>query len=363
MSGPGEADGVIVAPNVRAFGELADTLRDYLAGRMPHARNIALANFAYPRGAGQSHETILFDAEWREGDETRAQGMVVRIKPSSHTVFLDDMFTEQYELMRVMHERGAVAVAKPLWIEQDPDLLGAPFFIMEKRSGQVAVSIPPYSAQGWLFDASSAMQRRIWTNAVEQLAAIQRVPVSAAPFLAPAAGMTGFEQEINRWRRYLEWIGERHDLPFHRAALAQLMERLPGNRAEGIVWGDARLGNMMIGAAGEVVAVMDWEQPSLGGALHDLGWWLVNDWSMTTGKGLPRLPGSSSRDDMVAHWEDVSAKSAADVEWYEDFACFKMACLSTRMVELKGVSPGNGYGNNAMSRQLAQRLGMAEPAD
>lgn len=359
----GADDGVIVAPHVRQFDTLADALRGFLGERMPEGRDIRLSNFAYPRGAGQSHETILFDVEWREGGAVHTQGMVVRIKPSDHTVFLDDMFVEQYELMRVMHERGAVAVARPLWIEHDPALLGAPFFVMEKCEGQVAVSIPPYSAQGWLFDAAPAMQRRIWTNAVEQLAAIQRVPVSAAAFLAPSKGSTGFEQEIDRWSRYLDWIGGRHDLPFHRAAWRRLLDRLPANRAEGIVWGDARLGNMMIGAAGEVVAVMDWEQPSLGGALHDLGWWLVNDWSMTLGKGLPRLPGSASREDMIAQWESVSGKSAADIGWYEDFACFKMACLATRMVELKGVSPGNGYLSNAMSRQLAQRLGMPEPAE
>ena len=56
---------VIVAPETRDLEVLAAKLRDWLGGRMPGARDIAITNLAYPRGAGQSHETILFDAAWR----------------------------------------------------------------------------------------------------------------------------------------------------------------------------------------------------------------------------------------------------------------------------------------------------------
>jgi len=118
--------GVFVAPAMRDLSVLAAQLVDWLGRRMPGARNIRVDNLDYPRGAGQSHETILFDAAWDEGGAARSRGMVVRIKPTSFTVFLDDMFVEQYQLMRAMHDSGKVRVAEVLWFEEDPTLLGAP---------------------------------------------------------------------------------------------------------------------------------------------------------------------------------------------------------------------------------------------
>lgn len=145
----GTATPSIVAPNVRDLAQLGAQLTAWLGARMPEAHSIRVDNLSYPLGAGMSHETILFDAAWQEGSIPRSQGMVVRIKPTQNTVYCDDMFDQQYRLIQLMHEHGAVRVVRPLWFEADPALLGAPFFVMEKVAGQVAVSYPPYSRQGW----------------------------------------------------------------------------------------------------------------------------------------------------------------------------------------------------------------------
>ena len=72
---------LIVAPETRDLDDLAITLAGWLARQMPGAQDVRIDNLDYPRGAGMSHETILFDAHWREGGEDRAAGLVVRIKP------------------------------------------------------------------------------------------------------------------------------------------------------------------------------------------------------------------------------------------------------------------------------------------
>ena len=58
----------VVAPETRDLEVLAATLVDWLGRQMPAARAIRLEDLRYPLGAGMSHETILFDARWREGD-------------------------------------------------------------------------------------------------------------------------------------------------------------------------------------------------------------------------------------------------------------------------------------------------------
>jgi aminoglycoside phosphotransferase (APT) family kinase protein len=330
-----EPSPAIVAPEVRDLAELAEKLARWLAMRLPDARQVSVSNLSYPLGAGMSHETILFDALWSDPISDRRHGMVVRIKPTRRTVYLDDLFDAQYRVMQLMHEHGKVRVARPLFLEQDASILGAPFFVMEKVSGQVAVSYPPYSKHGWVVDATPAERRCMWEDAVTQLALIQCVPTSAAAFLDLPGGPDRFSQEVNRWQRFVEWVDPQGERRLLRDTFDRLLAIGPGNRPEGIVWGDSRLGNMMIGPDFKVAAVMDWEQPSLGGALHDLGWWLQIDHAQTIGQGIVPLKGMGTREETIALWHEVCGKSAVDIDWYEAFACFKMECLGIRMAAIR----------------------------
>jgi aminoglycoside phosphotransferase (APT) family kinase protein len=329
--------GIFVAPAKRDLDVLAGQLAEWLGQRMPQAKNIRVEDLDYPRGAGQSHETILFDAAWDEDGQPRKRGMVVRIKPTRFTVFLDDMFVEQYRLMRVMHESGKVKVAEVLWFEEDPSILGAPFFVMEKLDGRVAVSIPSYMEEGWVVESTPEQRRRMWENGVRELAAIQSVPVSAVDFLNhhPQAG-DGFAQELDRWRRFLEFISARRPLPYLQKVWDRIVETAPDNRPPGIVWGDARIGNMMVGPDYEILAVMDWEQPSLGGALQDLGWWLYNDRMKVKSRGGETLAGLGGRDETIELWRSLTGVPTDGLDWYEGFAGFKMMSLSVNMTDMRG---------------------------
>lgn len=334
---------VIVAPETRDLGDLARGLTGWLAERLPEAADLRLSNLAYPRGAGQSHETILFDAAWREHGEDRTLAAVVRIKPGRFTVFPDNLFDEQYQVMQAMHASGLVRVAEPLWLENDPAVLGKPFFVMRKVAGRVPVSIPPYAREGWVKEATTAQRRTLWESGVRQLAAIQRVPLASLRFLeGPAHARDGLAQEWDKYLRFVRWLEEEgasaEFLRVLEAALARLDARRPANQPEGVVWGDARLGNMMFGDDFKVKAVMDWEQPSLGGALHDLAWFaeICETMHGPNSRVGAWLDGMGSRAETVALWEEVSGKSAADLEWYEDFARLKMSCTSVRLGLLRG---------------------------
>ena len=330
---------IIVAPEIRDLGVLSGELGAWLAQQMPAASNIRVDNLDYPRGAGMSHETILFDMHWSEGGEQHSQGLVVRIKPESFTVFPDDLFDEQYQLMKVLHEGNYVRVAKVLWIEQDASILGKPFFVMEKKTGRVPVSMPPYASSGWVSEATPEQHRKIWEQGVRQLAAIQLVPLDKLGFLqGPAHARAGLAQEWDKYVRFVDWVKDDPAAPVLRDALARLKSLWPKNQPEGLVWGDARIGNMMFDENFEVIVVMDWEQPSLGGALHDLAWFLVLSETMHGKSAISGtyLPGMGTREETIALWEEITGKNAADIAWYEEFTHLKMACTGVRMGQMRG---------------------------
>jgi aminoglycoside phosphotransferase (APT) family kinase protein len=345
---------IVVAPETRDLTQLSKNLIQWLSERQPQAAGLSVTNLTYPRGAGQSHETILFDAQWTEHGEPRTQGYVVRIQPTRFTVYVDDLFEEQFQVMQVVQAGGYVPVAKTFWLERDPALLGAKFFVMEKLVGQVPVSVPPYPQSGWVADASPQQRRHMWASGVHQLAGIQNVPLEQLGFLqGPENARDGNAQELDKYQRFIEWVKQDRAWPVLDDGLARLKTLSPRNPPPGLVWGDARFGNIMFNHNFDAIAVMDWEQPSLGGALHDLGWWLVNSEAMHGANDTrPHLEGMGTRSETIALWEKVTGKSAQEIEWFEDFARLKMSCLSVRMSALRGAPPPD-------ERWLARRLKVA----
>ena len=71
-------------------------------------------------------------------------------------MFPDNLFDEQFQVMKAMHDSGHVRVARPLWFEEDDSVVGAPFFVMEKVQGRVPVSVPPYAQTGMRIDVTAA---------------------------------------------------------------------------------------------------------------------------------------------------------------------------------------------------------------
>ena len=125
--------------------------------------------------------------------------------------------------------------------------------------------------------------------------------------------------------------------PALQEGLRRLRASWPKNQPAGVVWGDARIGNMMFDENFEVVAVMDWEQPSLGGALHDLAWWVTIGETMHGATAdRAHLEGAGTRDETIALWREITGISTDDIEWYEGFTRLKIACLGTRMAALRG---------------------------
>jgi aminoglycoside phosphotransferase (APT) family kinase protein len=229
-------------------------------------------------------------------------------------------------------------VAEIYWVEDDPAVVGAPFFVMERKYGRVPVVTPLYSEEGWVADATPVQRRKLWENGVRQLAAIQSVPLDSVRFLrGPPGAEQGLAQEWDKYVRHVRWVQETRAWPALDACLAKLEASWPANQPPGLVWGDARLGNIMFDQDFEVVAVMDWEQPSLGGALHDLAWWLyMSDMFHGERPGHAHLEGMGTRAETIALWQELTHISAADIAWYEEFARLKLTCASIRMADLRG---------------------------
>lgn len=315
-------------------------LEEWLADRMPDADGVTVAELTVPGGTGFSNETLLFDVSWREDGEEQARSLVGRLQTSEPTVFPDLDVTRQARVMQAIAEHSDVPVPEVLWVEDDPSVLGTPFFVMEKVEGVIPTDVPSYNEVGFIAEMPAADRRRLWESAVEKMARVHRVDWQAAGlgFLdEPEHGAPGVDQHLAYLRRYRDWAVGGRPFPIAERAWDWIERHRPGGSgpgagvgAVGLCWGDARLSNMIFSGT-ECVAVLDWEMVLLGPPERDLGWWLYFDRFSADGYGVPRLDGLPGRDESIAHYESLLGRPVGDVEFWEVVAGFYFVVIMVRV--------------------------------
>ncbi len=336
----------------------AVALGRWLTGRLGSSA-VTATNFTYPQGAGTSNETILFAAHWSGGEAE----LVVRVAPApNYQMYLEPEFRLQYDLLDLLHRSGSVRVPQVLWFEDDPAVLGRPFFVMRRMRGRVPVSMPVYNETGWLVDASPAQRRIVWESAMGQLAAIHLVPADEVGFAdRPERGRTGAEQQLTYWTRFASWATEGAVPDTVLTILDWLTSNVPTDEPPGLSWGDARMGNMMFGPDYRVLGVMDWEQASLAGGLADLGWWLFFDEIHSVEAGLRRLDGLGTRQETIELWQELTGRRVKNLLWHEVFAGCKTTLFSLRSLHILNVPAEAVQQTNPFLSKAYRLLGLPVP--
>jgi aminoglycoside phosphotransferase (APT) family kinase protein len=272
---------------------------------------------AEPLGEGHSNVTFLLRCGGRE--------LVLRrpprgpLPPSAHDVL------REARLLRAL-EPTAARVPRVLAVGDDPALIGAPFYVMERVAGHVVTTtIPPGLA-------TPAQRRLIGEQLVDALVEVHDVDWRACGLEGFSTRPDGYlERQLRRFGGLWEHNRTREIAAVERVA-AWLAEHVPASPAPTIVHGDYRLGNVMLapGAPARVAAVFDWEMATIGDPLADVGYltamWVQHDdppLGMFELSGVTRAAGFPTRAELVARYEARSGRAMGDIRWYRTLALWK----------------------------------------
>ena len=346
------------APPRRDPVEARARLEAWFAKAMPAATELVIGEPTGPAATGYSHETLLVDARWRDDGVEHAASYVVRIQPTTHTVFLEPDFAAEYRVMNLL-AGTEVAVPRVLGFEADPSHLGAPFLVMEHVAGQIPEDNPPYTFEGWLCDASPHEQRSIWLSGVEAMASVHLADPAPFVFVRRAhLGAPGLDEQIAYWRAMLDWVGGPVPAPVA-AGFAFIDARRPPQAPLALCWGDARIANQIFRDA-RCVAVLDWEMAALADPEMDLAWFCYFDRLFSEGLGMPPLRGIPPRADTIAWWEELTGRRALHQGYYEIFAALRFAVIMMRLGQLMvlfGRIPADSdFGTNNFAIDFLARL-------
>ncbi|RZB14438.1 phosphotransferase family protein [Streptomyces sp. F001] len=269
------------------------------------------------------------------------------LTPTAH-----DMDRE-YRVVAALGGTG-VPVARAVLSCTDPEVIGAPFCVVDfvagavLRDGDEVAALPPADA------------RRAADALVDALVALHSVD-------ATAVGLGGFgrpdgylERQVRRWRGQWDRVATRA-LPDLDALHGRLARALPTSGAPAIVHGDYRLDNTILapGDFGRIAAIVDWEMATLGDPLADVGmllmYWAPACEPVLGARHVPTAnPGFPSGHELAERYAERSGRNIDALGFYQALGCFKLAVIAEGIHAryLAGQTVGSGF----------DRVGSAVPA-
>ena len=244
------------------------------------------------------------------------------VAPKSH-----DMARE-FRALKALHPLF-VPAPKVLHLCEDTSIIGAVFFLMERRYGVVVRMEWPQE-----FPDDAPTRRKVSEALVDALADLHAVDVSR-PEIAALGKPEGFvHRQVTGW--YERWQrAKTRDMPAMDELARKLVDRIPPSSDVGVLHNDWKLDNTMYDAAdpGRIVAVFDWDMTTLGDPLVDLGT-LLGYWG-EPGDDVPRGTGSIvtmaegflTREEVCQRYAKRSGRDLSSIAFYETFALFKTAVV------------------------------------
>jgi aminoglycoside phosphotransferase (APT) family kinase protein len=233
---------------------------------------------------------------------------------------------------RVMEalKNSVVPVPRMVAMCEDPDIIGAPFYVMENVDGVVLRSRPQVA------ELSPATRAELSVSLVDTLADLHEVDIASVGLTGLGKPQGYLERQLSRWHRQYASVSERHESAVD-AIARTLAATLPSSPAAAIVHGDFRIDNVIVppAAQGRIAAVLDWEMATLGDPLADLAT-LVMYWD-EVGKpfnpitgGLTAFDGFLTVPEVVQRYatrRGLPEETIASLGWYLTFSKFKLAVI------------------------------------
>lgn len=318
--------------------ETAATLEKWLAQRLD-ASSVTVTDLSIPK-AGFSNETIIGHASWTgsasavDGDQTIE--FVLRIEPTAHQLFLESDALRQAAVMSALAGHVPVPV---VWLtESDRSVLGAPFFLMRRVHGRIPGDVPCWHQKGWTVDLDPTDRTRLHDGALTELVRLHNVDTTAPEFdfLETAGEGTALQRYVQHLATWADWCRPviRYDAEMIDAALAYVASEMPADDRRGIMWGDARVGNMIFADDLTPAALLDWEGATFGPPELDVTWWVMFDEFLCETQGLTRLEGVPDRQGTFDRYGELAGSRLRDIVYYEVLAGLQLALINSRLADL-----------------------------
>ncbi len=245
------------------------------------------------------------------------------VPPKAH-----DMGRESRILMK-LHDAFPLA-PKPYFFTGDESIIGAPFYVMERREG---VTIDAQFPED--IELNEELHRGISRMVADTLVELHAVDWREAG-LGEIGRPEGFlERQVGGWIKRYE-AAKTDEVEEAGPLTDWLAKDVPESPEPTIIHNDYKLNNLVLNPDDltEVRAVLDWEMATIGDPLFDLAvslsYWVEDGDSRELREVLPTVteaPGFMTRKEFVDYYAEKSGRDLSQMHWYMVFGYFKLAVI------------------------------------
>jgi aminoglycoside phosphotransferase (APT) family kinase protein len=299
------------------------------------------------------HSNLTYLIRYGSNEFVLRRPPVGPVAPTAH-----DM-PREYKLLKAVHPLFPLA-PKPILLCENADVIGVPFYLMERRRGVIVRSSVPPS-----IGVNSSVRRGVSEAVVETLVKLHAVEIqdSGIVQLGKPIGFVG--RQVDGWAKRWE-RSKTGDLSQMEEVIQWLRVRVPVDDGEAatIVHNDFKLDNVMLDEQEptRVVAVLDWEMATVGDPLIDVGlflayWTMKGTESNNSLRAITHGPGWLTREEIIDLYEKATGRNLSHIVFYETFARFKVAVVIQQIYfrYVRGQTRDERFANlDIMVKQLAQ---------
>ncbi|WP_404452942.1 phosphotransferase family protein [Virgibacillus necropolis] len=273
-------------------------------------------------GAGHSNLTYLLRiGTWEAVLRRPPLGPVA---PKAH-----DMERE-YKILSSLNRIYPTA-PRPFIFSDNKNIVGSPFFIMERRKGIVLDTDFP---SGITYDRN--IGRKVSEIMVDRLVELHDIDCTKTQ-LAKIAKPDGFmERQVTGWIKRYEH-SKTDEIPGVNQLMRWLESSIPVSLDPTIIHYDYKLNNAMFSDDfSEMTGLFDWEMTTVGDPLADLGaalsYWIESGDPELLKQGLGKPPvtvreGFFTREEFLEDYAKKSGRDVSTIHFYLTFAYFKLAVI------------------------------------
>lgn len=222
-------------------------------------------------------------------------------------------------------------IPKPILFCENPDILGAPFYLMERVRGIILRNKVPKG-----YDLNNAHFADLSRGAVDNLVALHQLELEQSGLITLGKPQGYLTRQVDGWiRRYFK--AETDEISMMNQSAEWLQANKPESTRVAFIHNDYKYDNLVLDPkTRSIKAVLDWEMATVGDPLMDLGtmlayWVEANDHEALKAYNLTWLSGNLSRQEVVEYYEKSTGVQPEQVLFYYVFGCFKLGVIAQQI--------------------------------
>jgi len=224
---------------------------------------------------------------------------------------------------------------EPLAYTEDPDVMGCPFYVMERIHGLIIRRNLP---EGLVLSKEDA--RTLSENLIKVLCELHSIDYKEA-------GLGDFGKPEGYVKRQVEgWIGRYRDsrtpdAPDYEEIMKWLTEKMPRDTdVPCVIHNDYKYDNVVLHPDRplEIIGILDWEMATIGDPLMDLGnslaYWVEKDDPpavQLVRMMATNVDGMLTRKEQVALYGQIMGRTINDFDFYFCFGVFRLAVIAQQI--------------------------------